>query len=184
MSAVPDIDTSATESSQGTYLTATLVQGSTLTELVSGLSSGPAGHSEDRLIDEVIPAQVALLTPWNGHEDSRNFILIGINRSPCTSQDWGFTASCNKGIGADGCLERLVSLVTDGLSMGGNHYHFKLIVSVRNLYGRGSAQEAASATGMQVASELPFIDFEFQQTSHSTRFSGTGAAKLMSGSDW
>lgn len=165
----------ATLSSMATYLTATLANG---TELCSNLSNSAAGHSEDRFIDEILPAHVADLS-----STSDNLIFIGINRSPCTSTDYlgNGSPSCNKVGGALGCAERLIHLVTHGFAHGGTTYPIKLILSVRNLYGSTSAQQANSSEAIAAMIATGRILFDTQQLGGpSTRFQGTGAAKLLS----
>ncbi|MFN7959754.1 MAG: DUF4157 domain-containing protein [Thermoanaerobaculia bacterium] len=164
----------STESSQSTYLTATLFnslhEGKQLCE---NLASSAAGHSEDRFIDQTLPASVAYLD-----SKGNNTILIGINRSPCTSTDRAGdgTTTCNKAGAASGCAERLISLVNNDFVHMGTHYPIRLVIAIRNVYDMSVnsvlANEAMVATGR--------IAIEFQKIGgSSTKFMGTGVAKEM-----
>ncbi len=163
----------ATESSQSTYLTAVMANGTALCE---DLASSAAGHSEDRFIDQTLPAAVAA-----GLLDAKadNHIFIGINRSPCSSTDRAGdgTTTCTKGGAAAGCTERLITLVTTGFTSGMTNYPIRLTISIRNVYDMSPnsvlANEAMIATGR--------IDIEFQKIGgSSTRFMGTKTAMELS----
>lgn len=116
-----------------------------------------------------------------------NLCLIGINRSPCTSAGLGgYVTTSGKTTGLPGCAERLEDLVANGLTIGGVTYRFKLIVSVRNLYGGNSDAEASSSYAMEhyAAQHGDQLQFEFQRTATGARFSGTAAATKKSRKDF
>jgi hypothetical protein len=163
------------ESSQSTYLTATLATG---VELASNLASTAAGHSEDRLIDEILP-KAAGADLLDAKAD--NILLIGINRSPCASTVYtpSGEASCNKGGGRGGCTERLIHLAQHGLTVGGTSYTFKIYLNIREIYGTNGAQRANSIAANE-AMAAAGIEMDQQRTASSGRFFGTSAAKLIS----
>src|SRR5262249_28982564 len=163
------------ESSQSTYLTATLGNG---TELVSNLRSTAAGHSEDRLIDEVLPAAAVA-----GHLDAKtdNIVVIGINRSPCSSTDWAHNGAvtCNKAAGV-GCAERLIHLAQHGFTHGGTTYPMKIVLVFRQIYGDSSAKQVNSVLANEAMTKAGIL-VEMQQAAGPTkRFYGTGAMKQLS----
>ena len=166
----------ATESSQSTYLTAMLANG---TQLCENLASSAAGHSEDRFIDEILPAAAddKKLDPHN-----HNLIFLALNRSPCTSTDWAGDGrtTCNKGAGKAGCTEKLIDLVNNGFTHGAVTYSIRLKVDFRNVYDMSPnsllAIKAMAATGR--------IECDFLKLGgSSTRFMGTGAARAVSMDD-
>ncbi|WCN13978.1 DUF4157 domain-containing protein [Marinomonas mediterranea] len=164
----------ATESSMDTYLTATL--GDHL--LCENLKNSSAGHSEDRFIDEVLPASVGFLNP-----NADNVIFLGINRSPCTSTDYcqNGQPSSSKGGGALGCSERLIHLVNHGFSYGGQVYPIRLVISFRNLYGSNAEKQANSMQALTAMADTGRITLDTQQLGGpSSRFSGTAATKAVS----
>ena len=163
----------ATESSMATYLTATLADGP---QLCSNLPNSTAGHSEDRFIDEILPANVASL------KTTDNVIMLGINRSPCTSTDHcgNGSPSSGKPVGAAGCSERLIHLVTHGFVHGGTTYPIILHITYRNLYGSDKQKEANSAQALHAMTATNRISCETQQLGGpSEQFSGTSAAKIL-----
>ncbi len=166
---------SATMSSQATYLSAT-VNG---VDIADNLQSSAAGHSEDRFIDEVLPASVAHLSTVHD-----NTIYIGINRSPCTSTDHvgnGQPSSGKgKGMGVLGCSERLINLVNHGFTHSGVTYPIRLDLSVRGVYGSNSDQEANSVRAMEAMVQTGRITIDTQQLGGSSeRFMGTSTAKKL-----
>lgn len=157
-------------------LTSTLTSRDPLVELCSDLSNSAAGHSEDRFIDEVLPANVAFLSTTTD-----NVIHIGINRSPCTSTDHcgNGCPSCNKGPGASGCAERLIHLVTHGFTHGVLTYPIKLVISVRNLYGDSAEKQANSSMAIDAMNATGRIQCDSIRLAESTRFMGTKAAGML-----
>ncbi|MCR6631592.1 MAG: DUF4157 domain-containing protein [Magnetospirillum sp.] len=163
----------AAEPSQATYLTA--YNETTNQQLCENLQSAVGAHAEDRLIDQVLPAAALAgqLDPVN-----RNRLLIGINRSPCTSEDHlgNGQPSSNKGGGAPGCAQRLIDLQLSGRTLHGTHYTFQLVITVRGLYGSNAAERANSASAIEVM-DMVGITVDQSQLATSTRFMDTTTAK-------
>lgn len=166
----------ATESSQATYLTATNMTNEQL--LAENVVSSGGAHSEDLLIDKVLPWAAE-----NGKlvTGSDNVIFVGINRSPCTSTDHcgNGSPSCDKGAGKTGCAERLIALVTGGFTHKGTAYSIKLIIQVRNIYGSDSDQQANSARAIEAMAATGRIACDQQRTATSEKFLGLAAAKKL-----
>jgi hypothetical protein len=168
----------ATEPSQGTYLTATLLtsDGGNV-EVCNNLQSSGGRHSEDRFIDEILPNladQGTLQGP-----PSVNTFFIGINRSPCTSTDHcgNGQPSSDKPNNGPGCAERLIALVTNGFKRGSKTYKIKLYISTRGIYGSNDSKKANSIRANE-AMQQAGIDIDLQRMGGtSTKFMGTGAMK-------
>jgi ribosomal protein S18 acetylase RimI-like enzyme len=163
----------ATEPGQATFLTAYNVTSSV--QLCENLASTVGAHSEDRLIDQILPAAAAA---GNLVAGVRNEIHIGINRSPCTSTDH-LNNGCPSSTKAVGCAERLINLVNNGILYMGTLYTFRLVIQARGLYGSNSDERANSSEAIQAMQNTGFIDFGTQRTATSTRYMDTTTAKKM-----
>jgi hypothetical protein len=168
------INNTATESSQATYLSAVLMNSGI--QIADGIANGNAGHAEDILIDNILPANVHNLAA----PPALNWIEIGINRSPCSSTPLNGHTSCNKGNARLGCAERLLSLVLDGLSINGVTYFFKIGVQYRNIYGSTAQEQACSLAAVNLSNQIPNIAYAQQRIANSEQFMGTKAAIIAS----
>jgi len=171
------VDMRQAESAQSTYLTATLINAQGSRELASNLASTAAGHSEDRLIDAILPAAATA-----GYLEAKadNLLMIGINRSPCSSTDRAGNGqiTCNKG-GTPGCAERLIHLAQHGFAHMGTTYPITVVLSFRQIYGDNSAKQANSVLANEAMVKAG-IQIEMQQAAGPTKlFYGTGAMKQL-----
>jgi hypothetical protein len=167
-----------TESSQSTYLTATVVNTQGIRELASNLASTAAGHSEDRLIDQTLPAAAAA-----GHLEakSNNQLWIGINRSPCSSTDRAGNGevTCGKAGGAPGCAERLIHVAQNGFTHMGTTYPMTIHLAFRQIYGDNSAKQANSVLANEAMTTAGIAVSTQQIAGPSTKFQATSAMKSL-----
>ncbi len=167
-----------TESSQSTYLTATLINDQGTRELASNLASTTAGHSEDRLIDQTLPAAAVA-----GYLEAKsdNHLFIGINRSPCSSTDRAGNGAitCGKAGGTPGCAERLIHVAQNGFTHMGTTYPMRIYLAFRQIYGDNSAKQANSVLANEAMTTAGIAVSTQQIAGPSSKFQATGAMKSL-----